>query len=129
MQNARASIPAIYAADGVDFRIEPMQTLAFTASQRAEGVAISSCGNMLAIATADTDTVLLHRRESSRLFASEPCAVLTGAGSALNYPHDVSFAPSAGGELLAVAQRRGSITIFRNDGTTGRFGPILLKKP
>ena len=107
----------------MDFRIKPMQTLAFSKQQRAEGIAISSSGSMMAIATADADTVLLYRRQSSGLFDSEPCGILCGPGSRLNYPHDVSFAPAAGGELLAVAQRRGSITIFHNDSVTGCFGP------
>ena len=77
----------------------------------------------MAIATADADTVLLYRRQSSGQFDAEPCGTLCGPGSRLSYPHDVSFAPVAGGELLAVAQRRGSITIFHNDTVTGCFGP------
>ena len=110
-------------ADGIDLRLTPMQTLPFAQQQRAEGIALSSSGNMMAIATADTDAVLLYRRQSGGSFDTEPCGILSGKESSLSYPHDVSFAPAAGGELLAVAQRRGSITIFQNDSVTGRFGP------
>ncbi|HEY8244618.1 MAG TPA: hypothetical protein VII68_14225 [Casimicrobiaceae bacterium] len=111
-------------ASGVDVRIKLVQTLAFSnQEERAEGIAISSSGNMMAIATADADTVLLYRRQSSGQFDTEPCATLRGPESRLSYPHDVSFAPAAGGELLAVAQRRGSITIYNNDSVTGGFGP------
>ncbi len=111
-------------ASASDIRIKPIQTLAFsTRQQRAEGIAISSSGSMMAIATADADTVLLFRRQSGGQFETEPCGTLCGPASRLSYPHDVSFAPATGGELLAVAQRRGSITIYRNDSVTGRFGP------
>ena len=111
-------------ANGMDVRIKPIQTLALSKQQqRAEGIAISSSGSMMAIATADADTVLLYRRQSSGQFDAEPCGILCGPGSRLSYPHDVSFAPAAGGELLAVAQRRGSITIFHNECVTGCFGP------
>ena len=111
-------------ADGVDVRIELTQTLAFSnPRERAEGIAISSSGNMMAIATADADTVLLFRRQSNGQFDTEPCDTLSGPRSRLSYPHDVSFTPAAGGELLAVAQRRGSITIYDHDSVTGRFGP------
>jgi DNA-binding beta-propeller fold protein YncE len=77
----------------------------------------------LAIATASADTVLLFRRQPSGRFDSEPFDTLRGPESRLSYPHDVSFAPAAGGELLAVAQRRGSITIYNHDSVTGSFGP------
>ena len=110
---------------GMDFRIEPVQTLALSKhQQRAEGIALSSSGSTMAVATADTDTVLLYRRSSGGPFEAEPCGILRGPESRLRYPHDVSFAPSGGGELLAVAQRRGSITIFKGDGDTGAFGPV-----
>lgn len=108
----------------MDARLKLTQTLAFSnPRQRAEGIAISSSGKMLAIATADADTVLLYRRESSGRFGPEPSGTLSEPGSRLSYPHDVSFAPTSGGELLAVAQRRGSITIYGNDGVDGGFGP------
>jgi|SRR5436190_13621276 len=112
------------AVNGIDARIELMQTLALSnPQQRAEGIAISSSGSMMAIATADADTVLLYRRQSSGRFDTEPCDTLCGPGSRLSYPHDVSFAPAAGGELLAVAQRRGSITIYNSGSMAGNFGP------
>lgn len=122
MHNALASISALQSPSAMDLRLVLVQTLGFGQQQRAEGIAISSSGSMMAIATADTDTVLLYRRPPGGPFDNEPCGILTGAASRLNYPHDVSFAPSAAGELLAVAQRRGAITIFRRDGATGQFG-------
>jgi len=112
------------ADDGMDVRLKPLQALALSnPQQRAEGIAISSSGRMMAIATADADTVLLYRRQLNGQFDAEPCDVLSGPESHLSYPHDVSFAPTAGGELLAVAQRRGSITIYEIDGDTGGCGP------
>jgi DNA-binding beta-propeller fold protein YncE len=109
---------------GVEWRIELVQTLALSGQpQRAEGIAISPSGRTMAIATADTDTVLLYRRGSNGAFDAQPCAVLSGTASRLQYPHDVAFAPSASGELLAVAQRRGSIAIFRRARVSGAFGP------
>jgi DNA-binding beta-propeller fold protein YncE len=110
-------------AIGTDLRLELVQTLALSTQQRAEGIAISSSGSMMAIATADADTVLLYRRSSRGPFDAEPCSILCGPQSRLSYPHDVSFAPTSGGELLAVAQRRGSIAIFHDDRLTGNFRP------
>jgi DNA-binding beta-propeller fold protein YncE len=108
----------------MDFRIALVQTLALSRQpQRAEGIAISPSGRTMAIATADTDTVLLYRREPGAAFDPEPCGVLSGPASRLQYPHDVAFAPSAYGELLAVAQRRGAIAVFRSDAVTGAFAP------
>ena len=69
-------------ANGMDVRIKPMQTLAFSKQQRAEGIAISSSGSMMAIATADADTVLLYRRQSSGQFDTEPCGILSRSGIA-----------------------------------------------
>ena len=107
----------------MDVRIKHLQTLALSnPEQRAEGIAMSSSGSILAIATADADTVLLYRRQASGQFDVEPFDTLCGPESRLSYPHDVSFAPAGGGELLAVAQRRGSITIYNVDGVTGGCG-------
>ena len=121
MHNAAATSRVVHSHGGADLRIEPLQTLALSTQQRAEGIAISSAGNMIAIATADRDTVLVYRRRSGGPFDPEPCATLSGPESRLRYPHDVSFAPSAGGEVLAVAQRRGSIALFRYDHVAGGF--------
>jgi DNA-binding beta-propeller fold protein YncE len=109
---------------GAGFRVELVQTLALSPEQRAEGVAIAPSGRTIAIATADKDTVLLYGREADDgLFGTEPCGILSGPDSRLQYPHDLTFAPSPGGELLAVAQRRGAIAIFQRNAVTGAFGP------
>jgi DNA-binding beta-propeller fold protein YncE len=113
----------MHTAIGSDLRLEVTQTLALSTEQRAEGIAISSSGSTMAIATADADTVLLYRRRSGGAFDAEPCGMLSGPESRLSYPHDVSFAQAPDGALLAVAQRRGSIAIFRDDSDTGCFGP------
>jgi DNA-binding beta-propeller fold protein YncE len=111
-------------SSGAGFRVELVQTLALSPEQRAEGIAISPSGRTMAIATADKDTVLLFRREADGArFDPQPCGILGGAASRLQYPHDVTFAPLPDGELLAVAQRRGAIAIFRRDAVTKAFGP------
>jgi DNA-binding beta-propeller fold protein YncE len=110
--------------NGRSVRVELVQTLAFPNQQeRAEGIAISSSGSMMAVATASADTVLLYRRQPGGQFDGEPCGTLCGPQSRISYPHDVSFASVAGRELLAVAQRRGSITIYGSDDVSGDFGP------
>jgi DNA-binding beta-propeller fold protein YncE len=91
--------------------------------QRSEGIAFSSSGNVLAVATADTDTVFLFRREANGRFGSTPYWSISGPGSGLDYPHDVSFASSGNDELLAVAQRGGSIAIYRKGQSDESYGP------
>jgi DNA-binding beta-propeller fold protein YncE len=80
--------------------------------QRFEGIAFSPSGNILGIATSDTNTIFLFRRKPDGLFEDTPYSSINGPGSRLNYPHDLSFALSGNTELLAVAQRAGSISLY-----------------
>ena len=83
-------------------------------SERFEGVGFSCSGNTLAIATSETNSVLLFRRRADGLFEDMPYQVI--GSSRLDYPHDVSFSNWNDGELLAVAQRTGAIAIYsKND--------------
>lgn len=79
-------------------------------SARFEGVGFSGSGNTLAIATSETNSVLLFRRRADGLFEDMPYQVI--GNSRLDYPHDVSFSNWNDGELLAVAQRTGAIAIY-----------------
>ena len=90
--------------------------------QRFEGIAFSSSGNIMAVATADTDTVYLYRRKTDGLFEDTPYCSIRGPESRLNYPHDVSFSQSGNTELLAVAQRAGSISVYEKGRTDDKFG-------
>jgi DNA-binding beta-propeller fold protein YncE len=100
-----------------------VQSIALPASQRAEGVAFSASGDTIAVATADTNAVLLFRRRADRRFETAPSQRVEGVESRLNYPHDVAFGKCGDTELLAVAQRRGSIAIFERNRSDERFGP------
>ena len=83
-------------------------------SERFEGVGFSGSGNTLAIATSETNSVLLFRRKAGGLFEDMPYQVI--GNSRLDYPHDVSFSSWNDGGLLAVAQRAGAIAIYsKND--------------
>ena len=90
--------------------------------QRFEGVAFSSSGNIMGVATADTDTVYLYRRKPDGLFEDTPYCSIRGPESRLNYPHDVSFSLSGSTELLAVAQRAGSISVYEKSRMDDKFG-------
>ena len=82
-------------------------------AERFEGLA-SPSGHILAAATADTNAVLLFRRKPDGLFEEAPyCRI--GSGHPLEYPHDVAFSGSGDIELLAVAQRAGSIVVFKKN--------------
>ena len=90
-------------------------------SQRFEGIAFSSSGNVIGVATADTNTVFLFRRKPDGRFEDTPFWSIDGAASKLNYPHDISFAPAGESELLAVAQRRGAIALYEKNQATGSY--------
>ncbi|HEV7701733.1 MAG TPA: hypothetical protein VGO43_15990 [Pyrinomonadaceae bacterium] len=101
----------------VRFRIDrsedPVQNIApFNESQRFEGVAFSPSGDVLAVVASDADTVLLFKRMENGRFEDAPFSFITGAASGINYPHDASFSDLGDSQLLAVAQRRGAISIF-----------------
>ncbi len=89
--------------------------------QRFEGIAFSPSGNIIGIATSDTNTIFLFRRKPDGLFEDTPYSSINGPGSRLNYPHDLSFALMGNTELLAVAQRAGSISIFEKNETGGHY--------
>lgn len=89
--------------------------------ERFEGVGFSSSGNIIGVATADTNAVLLFRRKSDGLFEDVPYWRIGGPSSGLNYPHDVSFSMCGDTELLAVAQRRGTITIYEKKRTAENY--------
>ena len=83
--------------------------------QRFEGIAFSTSGNIIGVATSDTNTVFLFRRKPDGQFEDTPYWSINGSGSGLNYPHDLSFSLSGDTELLAVAQRAGAISIFEKN--------------
>jgi DNA-binding beta-propeller fold protein YncE len=108
---------------GFDVSADSVQSLPMPDHpQKSEGIGFSSSGNVLAIATADTNTVFLFRREASGRFEPTPYWTIGGPGSGLEYPHDVSFAPSGKDELLAVAQRGGSIVIYQKSDSADNYG-------
>jgi 6-phosphogluconolactonase (cycloisomerase 2 family) len=90
-------------------------------SQRFEGLAFSSSGNTLGVATSDTNTIFLFRRKPDGRFEDAPYCAINGPGSRLNYPHDLSFSSWGDSEMLAVAQRAGSISIYERHKTTDRY--------
>jgi 6-phosphogluconolactonase (cycloisomerase 2 family) len=113
-------------------RFHPIQSLSLPSSmQRSEGIAFSFGGEIIAVATSDTDTVFLFRRTLEGSFEPDPYSSIGGAESRLTYPHDVAFAPSENGELMAVAQRGGAIAIYRNqgDGTFGSAPEFEIRGP
>jgi hypothetical protein len=87
--------------------------------QRFEGIAFSPSGAILGVATADTDAVLLFRRQANGRFDDEPYQRIEG----LSYPHDVSFAKCGDHGLLAIAQRGGSICVLRENVGEHTYGP------
>lgn len=91
--------------------------------QRFEGIAFSSAGNILGVATSETNTVFLFRRKTSGLFEDTPYWAIAGPRSGLKYPHDVSFSLSGETELLAVAQRGGAIALYEKNRTSETYGP------
>jgi DNA-binding beta-propeller fold protein YncE len=109
---------------GFDLSADSVQTLTMPGGiHRSEGIAYSASGNIIAIATSDTNTVFLFRRRADGQFETTPYGSISGPESRLSYPHDVSFAPSGGHELLAVAQRGGSIAIYQKDMANENYGP------
>jgi DNA-binding beta-propeller fold protein YncE len=91
--------------------------------QRFEGIAFSSSGNVLGVATSDTNAVFLFRRKPDGRFEENPYWSINGPGSGLNYPHDLSFSLSGDIELLAVAQRTGSVCLYEKNRRDDGYGP------
>jgi len=88
----------------------------------SEGIAYSSAGDVIAVAASNKNRVFLFRRRADGQFEGAPFLQLGGPGSELRYPHDVSFTSSGEGELLAVAQRKGAITIYQRNPADGTYG-------
>lgn len=91
--------------------------------QRFEGVAFAPTGNVIAVATSDTNTVFLYRQDASGRFEEMPFSSLEGKRAKLNYPHDVCFARYGNSEVLAVAQRGGAIAIYEKPVSCDAFQP------
>ncbi len=87
-------------------------------TEQFEGVAFSPSGRTLAIATADTNTILLFRRQADGRFEDAPYRRIGG----VDYPHDVSSSRCGDTELLAVAQRAGAIAIYAKSGEDESYG-------
>ena len=104
-----------------------VQHLAPDSSQRYEGIAFSSSGNIIAAASSITNSVFLYRRKPDGRFEDAPYCTIKGPGSKLIYPHDVAFAPAGKTEMLAVAQRGGSIAFFEKNPATDdyRTNPVF----
>lgn len=90
--------------------------------QRFEGIAFAPSGNTIGVATSDTNTVFLFRRKPDGLFEEAPYSSISGPASGMNYPHDLSFSSAGGVELLAVAQRTGSICVYQKNKTAEDYG-------
>jgi len=112
----RKSVMVIEASDHSVQSLAPPNTL-----QRFEGIAFSPSGNTLAVATSDTNTIFLYRRKPNGPFEEAPSSSINGPASSLNYPHDLTFSLFADSELLAVANRTGSICIYQRNETTGVY--------
>ena len=91
-------------------------------SERFEGVDFSRSGDVLAVATSESNSVLLFRRKPTGRFEDTPFRTIGRSPNWLDYPHDVSFSRSRGTELLAVAQRAGAILIYEKNGSDGSYG-------
>ncbi len=101
-------------------RLEPPDSL-----QHYEGVAFSTSGNILAVAAAGVDAVNLYRRRGGGQFDATPFRVIGGAGAGLVFPHDVAFAAWGGREVLAVAQRRGIVSLWDLDDASSKSEPAF----
>ena len=86
-------------------------------SERFEGVDFSPSGDTLAIATSETNHVLLFRRKADGRFEETPYQTIGETPAGLKYPHDVAFSTSESAGLLAVAQRGGTISIYAKNGS------------
>jgi 6-phosphogluconolactonase (cycloisomerase 2 family) len=85
------------------------------AAGRAENLALSADGTLLAYVDPDSNRVRVHeRRAPGGTWSDEPTFVLEGEDADLAYPHDVDFTPD--GLWLVVASRRGrAVTGYRRE--------------
>lgn len=79
---------------------------------RYEGIAFSPDGDRIAIATSEGNSILLYRRAADGRFEDAPYARIDGPGAGLDYPHDTAFVNVGEQELLAVANRNGTVQIW-----------------
>ncbi len=84
-------------------------------TERFEGIAFSHFGNVMAVATSETNSVLLFRRKADGLFEDVPHFTIGRTPDALDYPHDVAFARTSRADLLAVAHRTGAIALYQTN--------------
>jgi hypothetical protein len=116
-------------ASHVAFEIDPsciQHIMPANPTDRFEGIDFSASGNIIAVATLDTDKVLLFRRKPDGRFEDSPFRTI----GQLDQPHDVSFSQSEGMELLAVAQRTGAVAMYNRNGPDESYDPIFeIKGP
>lgn len=108
-------LSGVSSSSGFRFELEPVSIQSLRPKgklERFEGLAFSTSGDTLGVATADTNSVLLYRRTDNGTFEDTPYIRLGG----LDYPHDLSFSMCGSDELLAVAQRTGALALFRTNG-------------
>ena len=112
----RDPVLVIDAGDDSIQSLAPPNTL-----QRFEGIAFSPSGNTIGVATSDTNAIFLYRRKPDGLFEEAAYSSINGPTSGLNYPHDLTFSLFGDRELLAVANRTGSICIYLRNEATGVY--------
>lgn len=83
-------------------------------SKGFEGIAFSRSGNIMAVAAAETNCILLFRRKADGRFEDVPFHTLGREPDGLDYPHDVAFS-NDDTELLAIAQRTRGIAIYQKN--------------
>lgn len=109
----------------IDEQLDSIQHLVPSGKlERFEGLAFSTSGDTLGVATADTNAVLLFRRSANKRFEESPYCRIEG----LDYPHDLSFSRCGSIELLAVAQRTGAIALFRADDARDNSQPERISE-
>ena len=91
-------------------------------SERFEGIDFSTSGNTIAIATSESNAVLLFRRQADGRFEDAPYRRIGGT-TGLDYPHDVAISMCGNTELLAVAQRAGAIALYEKNRADESYGP------
>jgi DNA-binding beta-propeller fold protein YncE len=117
-ENSRAS-NSVIEIESTDLSVQSISPA--NKLDRFEGIAFSCSGRILGIATSESNTILLFRRKSGNQFEETPYQRLVGPDSKVNYPHDLSFFRSGDVELLAVAQRGGSILLFEKNKSDDLF--------
>jgi DNA-binding beta-propeller fold protein YncE len=90
---------------------------------RYEGITFSPAGDRIAVATSEGNTILIYRRHADGLFEDAPAVRLNGPGARLDYPHDAAFAQVGDRELLAVANRGGTIGIWEKHRDDAAYPP------